>query len=511
MEILKNFIKNECFWFTVILVLGAFLRLYQLEAIPPGFTGDEAWLGLDGQEVLKRGWIGVYIPEHAWGYNAFHAYIAALFMRLFDANVFAVRLATAVPGIFGLAAFYFLARYYFPVSLSLITFAFLAISQWYFHFSRIAFPGIILIPVFSTFSFLFFVNSLMSRQYKHFILTGIFLGLGINSYHYFNFTFLAFLSFLFLKILQKRDFLRIYIKRICVMFIAFFIVVAPYLFYISQHPDILSSKWQHVNIFEQQDISSENNSKDGFSLLIEQVKRTIGVFFILSNQDALNGPLNIHVLEPTLGLIFLLGFLVLLAKIREDKNQLILLWFTSAIVVGVVTKDTPNTKRIIDAIVPTFLIIGYAFLFLQKRLPKRIFSLCIIGLFAYSIVYNIQTYFKQYANDPYIKSRFAYEIVTMCTHLNKLTYPPYIYFYHPSTYFNYETRRFLCPFLAGEDRSREYGLFSLEKETNLPASFVYTEFYQTIVPDLIKKYPNGKIEEFRDDSGNEFLGIFTVD
>jgi predicted membrane-bound mannosyltransferase len=143
MRKLKNLAKSEYSWFLIILILGILLRLYRLESVPPGFTGDEAWLGLDGQEVAKKGWIGTYIPGHAWGYNALHAYIAGGLIRLLGPSIVAARLATALPGIFSLIFFYFLSRQFYSSKVSLLLLSLLSVSRWHIHFSRLAFPGFI--------------------------------------------------------------------------------------------------------------------------------------------------------------------------------------------------------------------------------------------------------------------------------------------------------------------------------------------------------------------------------
>lgn len=505
--------KWEIILFLLIAILAILLRLYKLDQVPLGFTGDEAWLGLDGQEILKRGWIGIYIPGHAWGYNAFHAYLVAPLVKLLGPGVFSVRLATAIPGILGLIAFYFLSKIFFSSGISLIITGFLAISRWHIHFSRIAFPGIILVPLFSTLSVLFLQKGIIEKKYLSFALVGLFLGLGINSYHYFNFTFLAILLFLTIQLLIQKNFLRDFWKNLALMFLILLVTVLPYGFYIIKNPSIIRGKWEHVSVFVSQNMpgSYRNNvSISKLELITGQVKKTLGLFFVHGDPDALNGPPGVVILELPLAAISLLGLILLLTRLGKSKNLLVLLWFVAALTVGIFTADAPNSKRIIDAVVPTFLFLGYGFLFLKEKLPKILFYFLLVIIFAYSSAFNYQQYFIKYAQDNHVKARFAFEITQMCKFFSTFNYQPYIYFYHPNTYFNYETRRFLCPNLIGEDRSKEYGQFSIESLRKPPFSFVYFGPYKKIVSDLIKKYPEGQNQEFNE-QGNFIWGFYSIE
>ncbi|MCB0035571.1 MAG: hypothetical protein KDE51_16175, partial [Anaerolineales bacterium] len=60
----------------VIIALGAFLRLHQLDILPPGDSHDPAQYGVDALQILD-GARPVYLPEN-YGREAMFSYIVAL-------------------------------------------------------------------------------------------------------------------------------------------------------------------------------------------------------------------------------------------------------------------------------------------------------------------------------------------------------------------------------------------------------------------------------------------------
>lgn len=513
METVKKIFKKEFFWLFIILSLAIFLRIYKLSEIPPGLTGDEAWLGIDGKEALNRGWIGVYIPGHAWGYNAMHAYIASLVIKLFGDGISSLRLASAIPSIIQIIGFYFLLKCFFSFQISLISLFLFSVSFWPLHFGRIAFPGISLVPLFSTFSFLFSIRALKTNNVVSFLLAGVFLGLGVNAYHYFNFTLIAIFIYLLIKIITERGFLKNHFWGLLIMISIFIIIFLPYGIFILKNPSIIKGKWEHVSIFKPENVLPEGLASSAlttFHLLKTQVGKTLGMFFSKGDPDALNGPPNETLLKKPLFFIFLLGLIVSILTLKKNSYLLFLMWLGGALSVGILTADAPNSKRIVDACTPTFLFIAFGLSLLKKKLSGTLFILLNIFLVPYTFVYNYNLYFSKYRQDKNVKVRFAYEIVKACEHFNKNKDYSYVYFYHPRTYFNYETRRFLCPNLSGEDRSREYGKYSTEKNRADPVSFVYFDVYRGILPELKKKYPNGKSWEYSDERGEFVWGAYNL-
>ncbi len=129
---------------TLITLVGAFLRLWQLAAVPPGLHYDLAATALLGNDVAFNGYRPVFISAYT-GHEALYYYWLALWFRLVGSSVFTLRLAAAMLGVLAIPATFFAARevlrFEKELSLSLAALAatFLALSFSALIFSRYGF------------------------------------------------------------------------------------------------------------------------------------------------------------------------------------------------------------------------------------------------------------------------------------------------------------------------------------------------------------------------------------
>src|SRR6266851_7337436 len=80
---------------TLIVLVAAFLRLWQLATAPPGLHYDLAATALLGDEVAFNGYRPVFISAYT-GHEALYYYWLALWFRLVGSSVFTLRLAAAM-------------------------------------------------------------------------------------------------------------------------------------------------------------------------------------------------------------------------------------------------------------------------------------------------------------------------------------------------------------------------------------------------------------------------------
>ncbi|MDP9366833.1 MAG: glycosyltransferase family 39 protein, partial [Chloroflexota bacterium] len=123
----------------LILFIAAFLRFSDLSILPSGLHGDEAITGLEGQRILREGWIGPYSPQ-ALGQPSGPLYATAAAVAWLGHTVFAVRVVPALMGTITVAALFVLLRLSVGSRAALIGAALLAVMNWHVHFSRIGFP-----------------------------------------------------------------------------------------------------------------------------------------------------------------------------------------------------------------------------------------------------------------------------------------------------------------------------------------------------------------------------------
>ena len=124
-----------------ILVLAAFLRLFQLAAFPPGLYVDEAMDGNNARQALETHRFQVFYPEDN-GREGLYVNAAALSIAMFGNRAWALRVPAAIFGVLTVWGLYLLGAELISASAGLGAAFFLATSFWHLVFSRMAFRAI---------------------------------------------------------------------------------------------------------------------------------------------------------------------------------------------------------------------------------------------------------------------------------------------------------------------------------------------------------------------------------
>jgi len=127
----------------LILFLAAFLRFYQLDLYPAGLNADEAAIGYNAYSLIQTGKDehGVSWPLVFQSFNDYkpplYFYLTIPFVKFIGLNTLAVRLPSAILGVFSVYLIYLFSLELFKKrTLGLIAALLLAISPWHLHFSR---------------------------------------------------------------------------------------------------------------------------------------------------------------------------------------------------------------------------------------------------------------------------------------------------------------------------------------------------------------------------------------
>ncbi|MBF8284077.1 MAG: conserved rane protein of unknown function [Anaerolineales bacterium] len=128
---------------TFAILVGAFLRLWQLTAIPPGLHYDLAATALLGNDVAFDGYRPIFITAYT-GHEVLFYYWLASWFRLAGSSVFTLRLAAATLGLLTIPAAYFAIRQVMRFEenarlLAAFAAAFLAFAFFHVTFSRFGF------------------------------------------------------------------------------------------------------------------------------------------------------------------------------------------------------------------------------------------------------------------------------------------------------------------------------------------------------------------------------------
>lgn len=153
----------------VIFLIGIIVRVYAFGGIPSGLHQDEAQTGYDAYSILSFGVDrnGFHNPVHfvgfGSGYASLYAYLSIPFIKIFDLNIYSVRIINLVFGLISLFAFYFLIREISDKKIATLSAFLLAINPWHIMISRWAFDAN-LFPAFFLIANFFLVLSLKKEK-----------------------------------------------------------------------------------------------------------------------------------------------------------------------------------------------------------------------------------------------------------------------------------------------------------------------------------------------------------
>lgn len=408
-----------------IVFIGAFLRLWQLGSIPPSPDWDEAAIGYDAYSILKTGHdqFGKSMPFVLRSLDdykpAFYAYLTIPPIFFSGLSVFAVRLPSAIFGIFSIIALFLLVSelfksYKYKDFLSLISAFLFAISPWSIQFSRVGFESNVGTSL-NLFAALFFIKGLKKPLY----LFISFISAALSIYTYQSEKVFTPLLILILIIIYRKELFKLSKKYIILAFIVGFIVIFPMLFYTLTDKAALS-RASGTSIFASQTEllktsirDLERDLKNGSKLgLIFDNRRVVYAKTIISgylshfdlNWLFIKGDNERHH-APNMGLLylfelpfFLLGFYALtFASFDKKTKMLLFLWILAVPIPASITTGVPHAVRTLNFI-PIFPIIsalGFvsALIYIKKY---KVAKISLYALFMLIFLLNISYYLNQY-------------------------------------------------------------------------------------------------------------------
>lgn len=162
-----------------VLLLAFFLRVYRLDAAPPGLYYDEAAHGLEALQIWQ-GRLYLFFPT-ANGHEPLFTYIVAPFVRVLGNTILALRLPAAMFGVLAVAACFALGRRLIGPWPAIFATALIAITLWTVALSRIGYRANTL-PVLFPLWLLAFWRCHDRRDWQAYFLAGLLLGLTQYTY-----------------------------------------------------------------------------------------------------------------------------------------------------------------------------------------------------------------------------------------------------------------------------------------------------------------------------------------
>jgi 4-amino-4-deoxy-L-arabinose transferase-like glycosyltransferase len=351
---------------TVIAVFGlaAFYRLYLLNLVPGEMFSDHAEKLLDVGNLLK-GETNIFFPNNT-GREAFQMYLTATVSLLFNTGLsfLSLKLGTALCGIFTLPFIYLLGKEISNRRVGLWAMFFAGIAYWPNVISRVALR-FTLYPTFTASMLYFLIRGLKRQNRNDFIISGIFLGLGMHGYSPYRFVpIIVVVTVLLYSAHQKSlEIRRGTLFGLLMVTFSSLIVFLPLLRYAISNPTTFSYRM----------MTRMGEAERAFpgppvQIFFENLWKAL----VMPVWD--NGQIWVHSIpfRPALGIVaavfFVLGIVLILIRYLKERNWLDLFLMISipllmmpSVLSLAFPDENPSLNRTGGALVIIFLIVGIAF------------------------------------------------------------------------------------------------------------------------------------------------------
>lgn len=398
--------------FATIIMVGAFLRFYALNEAPPGLSNDEAFNSISAALSLGQGEYSLFYIQGRWALTGPFIWLLAASIEVFGNNLWAIRFVPAMIGTMALIGFFWLCLEYWRehkhvLQLSLLSSAFLAVSFWHMHTTRLIFHGTLatLCEVLALWSLLV---ALRTGKRLHYTLAGLLFISGIYSYwQYIPFMLLP--GFMLLHALRQR---KISLSNFAIFAAVALTAATPFIMALLQQD--LFHRVSQLTVTNQ--VRDDVDMWDNVTHLVLEVKKnaayTIGMLFLDGDRNWRHN----YNSQASLGFLAQLSVLLALvfARGREygenPKMAMALGWFVVTLLPAILTSQAvPHSWRGNTMVLPLSMIAGYGVyhMLYAVNLPVRqILTSLLVVAFAVSAYASYNEYFLEWATNQRTRDAF---------------------------------------------------------------------------------------------------------
>lgn len=426
--------RSDWLLLTIITLIGAALRFYQLGVVPPGFQFDEAFNAIDAAQVL-HGNFPLFLPANG-GREVLYTYFQAGLAALFGLHPTTFRLASALLGTATVPAAYVLLRRLLTQEsrlLATFTSLTLATSLWHIHFSHY---GIRVIAMPLLFCGLFggYWVGVFGRQRRGrligFMVAGVLSGLAVwtnPTGRIAPFVLIGFTGWLLLRhqtgeLRARRWAFDGPLGGLIITGALAFVVFLPLGLEFYRHPEWFTGHASEVSIF------AERVSGDApWRMVLINFGRVLGMFSLDGDKEWAHGPAGRPIFDPLLSIPFTLGVALWIGRLwrrrRDDPDvdtlALLACWTVVMLTPSIFSEAAPNYSRTLPSLPAVMFAAGLGLTWIARwdgrlsrstggstRWPQAgVVVAC--GLLAISATITVYEYFVRFPHLPEVY--FAYE------------------------------------------------------------------------------------------------------
>lgn len=379
----------------IIILIAAFLRLYNLSILPGGISESELEVVKKSKDIVESNkiWLGVDFKE------GLYLYLSALFVKILGFKILSFRLLSAFIGILTVLMTYLFTKEWFNKQAAYLTGIIMAFSSWHITISRNIDP-LVLVPLFIVSIFYFASFAFRSKKLLHVILSGLIFGLSVYvDTSFFILPILLLVAGVYFYFKNKK-FLDVYIKEISIVFNIFLFISIPFLISMVKNSNVFFADYKLGSIY---------HHLANFGVIMHS-------FFSRSSVDYYYNLGSEALLDPFTGILFFVGLVYVTFNIlKSRKNFFLISWFFILIIPAVFSSLNYLGKIVI--VLPAIYILAGVILDLLlnnwfKTFPinkkARISMILLVSLFfVLSFSYNYKKYFVAWAGSDNVKQVYS--------------------------------------------------------------------------------------------------------
>lgn len=359
----------------IIIAIGLFFRFYKFEQIPFGLNHDGA------QDALQSIYLIHDLPNYhpyldgGSGETLFKYYLGFM-IKSFGATTTTIKFASTLISFLTIPFFYFLVKEISDRRHALFSTFLLAISGWHIIMGKTVWRAIST-PFLEIITLLTFFKAVHQKNNFYYILSGICLGLILNTYNGARSVIILCFLILFYFILSSKK----YWLGSFLFIISFVIVSLPLIKYTANNWDQFNSRFDSLSVFNRVKVAQN------LTPLWENTKKSLMIFNVRANGD------DFFVSQPLLDFpsswLFILGLIICLINIKKPLFQFLTLGLLINLLPGFIS--VPNGNRNIATMPFVYLIAGLGFKQLWQSTKNNLVSkipsialiiiICFLGLF----------------------------------------------------------------------------------------------------------------------------------
>ena len=394
--------------FILAFAISAFYRFYHLNQVPAEMFSDHAEKLLDVMDVLN-GHTPIYFTRNT-GREAIQFYLTAAIIKLFNTGIsfLSLKLGTAFAGLITIPFIYLLGKQLGNQWVGLLAMFMAGIAYWPNVISRVALR-FTLYPLFTAPVLYFLFKGLQTRNRNDLILSGVFLGLGLQGYSPSRIIPVYVVIVFFIYWLHRQN-LKESLKDFWVLLLLAFaalVLFLPLFRYFVEHPTMVS--YRALSRLTSMEHAVESSK---WMIFLNNFWKASMMFFYENGQIWVHSVINRPALDLVTAAFFFLGLVYIIkryVKFHQWEDMALLVAIPVLMLPSTLSlafpEENPSLNRSGGAIVPVFIIAAlgaYQFgkgVFIKHghKLLRMVTIAVVILSFVFTLYQNYDLVFNQYA------------------------------------------------------------------------------------------------------------------